>query len=60
MPGYVLIEAYLSGEIVHRLRNTPNVIGFLEEKTIYLFLFANQVNRILGTMDEMQKLAKKC
>jgi len=42
MPGYVLIEANLVGEIPHRLRNTPNVIGFLEEKTIFPFRFAKQ------------------
>jgi len=29
LPGYVLIEAALVGEVAHVLRNTPNVIGFL-------------------------------
>ena len=29
LPGYVLVEANLLGEVAHRLRNTPNVIGFL-------------------------------
>ncbi len=28
-PGYVLIEADLSGEIPHIIKNVPNVIGFL-------------------------------
>ena len=28
-PGYVLVEAVLTGEIPHILRNIPNVIGFL-------------------------------
>ena len=29
VPGYVLVEAALVGEVAHHLRNTPNVIGFL-------------------------------
>ncbi len=29
LPGYVLVEAALVGEVSHHLRNTPNVIGFL-------------------------------
>src|SRR6056297_2929784 len=29
-PGYVLIEAVLTGEIPHILRDIPNVIGFLK------------------------------
>ena len=27
-PGYVLIEATLEGEVIHAIRNVPNVIGF--------------------------------
>lgn len=29
MPGYVLVEAVLVGDVEHRLRSTANVIGFL-------------------------------
>lgn len=29
LPGYVLVEAILVGEVEHRLRTIPNVIGFL-------------------------------
>ncbi len=28
-PGYVLMEADLTGEIAHSIKNMPNVIGFL-------------------------------
>jgi transcriptional antiterminator NusG len=28
-PGYVLMEADLTGEIAHTIKNMPNVIGFL-------------------------------
>ncbi|MDO9152330.1 MAG: transcription termination/antitermination protein NusG [Paludibacter sp.] len=54
MPGYVLIEANLIDEIHHRLRNTPNVIGFLGEKNnVPTAIRLSEVNRILGTMDEL-------
>ena len=29
LPGYVLVEVALVGEVAHHLRSTPNVIGFL-------------------------------
>ena len=29
LPGYVLVEANLVGEVIHRLREIPHVIGFL-------------------------------
>ncbi len=32
MPGYILIEANLVGDVPHRIRQIPNVFGFLEEK----------------------------
>ena len=37
LPGYVLVEAALVGEVAHHLRNTPNVIGFLggSDKDVY-------------------------
>ena len=32
LPGYVLVEAILVGDVAHTLRNIPNVIGFLGAK----------------------------
>ena len=29
LPGYVLVEVALVGEVAHHLRNVPNVLGFL-------------------------------
>lgn len=70
LPGYVLIEANLSGEIQHRLRNTPNVIGFLEHKereigidgkplptykSVPTPMRQSEVNQILGVVDELQE-----
>jgi transcriptional antiterminator NusG len=36
LPGYVLVEAALVGEVAHHLRNTPNVLGFLGGLVIQL------------------------
>ena len=47
-PGYVLIEAALSGEIPHIIRNIPNVLGFLGTKGEPDPIRPAEVNRILG------------
>ena len=51
LPGYVLVEAALVGEIAHELRNTPNIIGFLGGTDKPVPLRQSEVNRILGTVD---------
>lgn len=55
LPGYVLIEAALVGEVPHVVKSTPNVIGFLgaEKYGDPLPLRKAEVNRILGKVDEM-------
>jgi transcriptional antiterminator NusG len=30
-PGYIMIEAVLTGEVIHTIKNIPGVIGFLGE-----------------------------
>ena len=55
LPGYVLVEARLVGEIAHELRNTPNVLGFLGGLDNPTPLRQSEVNRILGKVDEMQE-----
>ena len=55
LPGYVLVEAALVGEIAHHLRNTPNVIGFLGGMDKPVPLRQSEVNRVLGTVDELQE-----
>lgn len=57
LPGYVLVEAQLVGEIAHELRNTPNVLGFLGGMDNPTPLRQSEVNRILGKVDEMQEEA---
>jgi transcriptional antiterminator NusG len=53
LPGYVLIEAVLSGEIPHIIRNIPGVLGFLGSKDEPVPLRQAEVNRILGKVDEL-------
>ena len=54
-PGYVLIEAELTGEVPHIIKNINGVIGFLgaEKGGPPLPLRMNEVNRILGKVDEL-------
>ena len=53
LPGYVVIEAALVGEVMHFLKNLNYAIGFLGEgKPVPLR--PSEVNRILGTVDELQ------
>ena len=54
-PGYVLIEANLSGEIPHIIKNIPGVIGFLGETKggTPVPMRISEVNRILGKVDEL-------
>src|SRR3954462_10730615 len=48
-PGYILVEAVLSVEIPHIIRNVPGVLGFLGTKTGEPTpLRMSEVNRILG------------
>ena len=51
LPGYVLVDAALVGEVTHHLRNTPNVIGFLGGMDNPTPLRTSEVNRILGIVD---------
>ncbi len=50
LPGYVLIEAVLTGEIPHIIRNIPGVLGFLGSKDQPVPLRQAEVNRILGSI----------
>ena len=57
LPGYVLVEAELVGEIAYLLRNTPNVLGFLGGMDKPTPIRQAEINRILGTVDELQETA---
>ena len=55
LPGYILIEAALVGEVIHELRNINYVVGFLPDTQNPQPLRQSEVNRILGTMDELDE-----
>ena len=54
-PGYILIEAHVTGEIQHIIRNIPHVSGFLTEgkDKIPVPLRDSEAQRILGKVDEL-------
>ena len=54
-PGYVLVEAILTGEIPHLIRNIPGVLGFLGAKGEPHPLRPSEVKRILGKFDELSE-----
>ena len=53
--GYIMIEAFMIGEIPHILKNIPSVIGFLGDKGQPIPLRTTEVNRILGKVDELSE-----
>lgn len=54
-PGYIMIEANLTGEIPHIIKSITNVIGFLGETKggDAVPLRQSEVNRMLGKVDEL-------
>ncbi len=52
LPGYILIEANLQGEVAHTLRFMPNVLGFLGGLDNPTPVRQADINRILGTAEE--------
>jgi len=55
LPGYVLVEAALVGEVEHVIKGIPNVIGFLgtEKGGDPTPMRMSEVNRLLGKVDEL-------
>lgn len=58
LPGYVLVEAALVGEIPHMLRNTPGVLGFLGGMDKPTPIRQAEVNRMLGINVETEELVE--
>ncbi|RSK39197.1 MULTISPECIES: transcription termination/antitermination protein NusG [Mangrovimonas] len=54
-PGYIMIQANLTGEIPHIIKSVTNVIGFLGETKggDPVPLRQSEVNRMLGKVDEL-------
>jgi len=55
LPGYVLIEANLVGEVPHILKNMTGVLGFLGDKKggVPVPMSKSEINKILGKVDEL-------
>lgn len=60
LPGYILMEAQLGGEIIQAVRDVPGVIGFLgtERGQKPVPLRPAEVNKILGKVDEMNEIGE--
>lgn len=58
-PGYVLIEAELTGEIPHIIKNVPDVLNFLGTKGTPEPIRESEVKRILGKVDELAELGEE-
>ena len=56
LPGYVLVEAELKGDVAHTLRFMPNVLGFLGGLDNPTPVRQSDINRILGTAEETEIL----
>jgi transcriptional antiterminator NusG len=56
-PGYIIIEANLTGEIPHIIKNITGVLGFLGESKggDPIPMRLQEVNRLLGKVDELSE-----
>lgn len=58
LPGYVLVEAAFVGEVQAKLRNTPNVLGFLSDSKKGdgrpAPISQHEMNALLGRVDELE------
>ena len=54
VPGYVLVEAELKGDVAHTLRFMPNVLGFLGGLDNPTPVKQSDINRILGNVEETE------
>jgi transcriptional antiterminator NusG len=61
LPGYVLVEAALIGEVQHVIKGITNVIGFLGGKKggEPIPMRLSEVNRILGKVDELAETGEE-
>jgi|ERR1043166_3556057 transcriptional antiterminator NusG len=55
LPGYILIQADISGEVGHIIDSINGVVGFLGGKSTPTPLRPAEVNRILGNVDNINE-----
>lgn len=58
LPGYVLVEAALVGEVQSKLRSTPNVLGFLTDSKkgngVPAPISEREMRALIGRVDEIE------
>ena len=54
LPGYVLVEAEMVGDVAHTLRFMPNVLGFLGGMDNPSPVKQSEINRMLGKAEETE------
>jgi transcriptional antiterminator NusG len=54
-PGYIMVQADLAGEVAHIIDSVNGVVGFLGGKSTPTPLRQSEVNRILGTVDDISE-----
>lgn len=58
-PGYILLNALLDNELQHVISGVPSVVGFLTTGDQPTPLRPDEVNRILGKMDEAREMGEQ-
>jgi transcription termination/antitermination protein NusG len=58
-PGYILINAVLDKDVQHVISNVPSVVGFLTTGDQPTPLRPDEVNRIMGKMDEAREAGEQ-
>jgi len=58
-PGYIMINAVLDNELQHVISNVPSVVGFLTTGDEPTALRPDEVNRIMGRMDEAREAGEQ-
>lgn len=58
-PGYILIQAILDKELQHVISNVPSVVGFLTTGDQPTPLRPDEMNRILGKVDEAREMGEQ-
>lgn len=58
-PGYIMLNALLGKELMHVISGVPSVVGFLTTGNVPTALRPEEVNRILGKMDEAREMGEQ-
>ena len=59
LPGYVLLNAKLTDEVYHLIKNVPKVTGFLGQNNKPMPLRQGEVDRILNQVTERGRMRRR-